>query len=252
MGLRHLRLLQEYEAQINRLATSLYEDCRRFRPLAGNYSPYGAIYGTPSNLTELIALKTLQPGAETGFGLEDAFADSEADAARLAWADGWRKMPHINQEVQSLYSYPQQFAEEIFQVIEKSLSSRGADGPTVGKYRTGRLFILTGQELSGESEAAQIPDLAVRFISSSDEQVVAAREAEFMDEVQLLRDRQEGHFVLSFKTAGGWIAISKDMLTDVLGAGKDVRIVGLPAAAAGVLRLMCPHQASIPPSTVKD
>ena len=35
------------------------------------------------------------------------------------------------------------------------------------------------------------------------------------------------------------MALKKDLLTEVLGAGRDARIVGLPLDAAQVLRLMC-------------
>jgi hypothetical protein len=71
-------------------------------------------------------------------------------------------------------------------------------------------------------------------------QIVAARKAEFHEQKQLLHGRLEGEFAVSFKTPGGWVAITKDILTEVLGAGRDVKIVGLPPAAAGALRLMCP------------
>jgi hypothetical protein len=47
-------------------------------------------------------------------------------------------------------------------------------------------------------------------------------------------------FLVSFQTPGGWVAVTKDLLTEVLGVGRDVRIQGLPEGAAGVLRLMCP------------
>src|SRR5262249_37252988 len=40
MGTRHVQLLEEYEARIARVATSLHDDCPRFRPVAGMYSPY--------------------------------------------------------------------------------------------------------------------------------------------------------------------------------------------------------------------
>jgi hypothetical protein len=53
-----------------------------------------------------------------------------------------------------------------------------------------------------------------------------------------LSNRLEGHFLLSYETANGWVAISKDLLTDVLQAGRDVKIVGLPSAAIERLRLM--------------
>jgi hypothetical protein len=46
--------------------------------------------------------------------------------------------------------------------------------------------------------------------------------------------------LLSYETPGGWTAIRKDLLTEVLGAGSDAKINDLPALAAGVLRLMCP------------
>jgi hypothetical protein len=59
--------------------------------------------------------------------------------------------------------------------------------------------------------------------------------------------------VLSYQTPGGWVAITKDILTEVLGAGRDVKIVGLPSVAAEVLKLMCPTlvilPANIPPAS---
>jgi len=44
---------------------------------------------------------------------------------------------------------------------------------------------------------------------------------------------------VSYETPGGWVAVSKDFLTEVLGAGRDAKLVGLPRAAAERLRLMC-------------
>jgi hypothetical protein len=256
MGRRHVRLIQEYETLVNRLAQPLYDDCPHFKPLAGVYSPYGAIYGTPSNLTEHMALKAIQPDAVARFSLEDVFSEGEADAAKLAWADGWRKLPHIEPEVRSLFDYPQQFAEDIFDRIERALRIRASEvGTAKGRgsdaagtaVRTGRLCILIGDGLQAESgmaPIAELPDLPTRYIRSSDPEIVAARKAEPSDEAQLLRDRQEGMFVVSFATPGGWVAITKDVLTEVLAAGRDVKVVGLPRAAAQVLALMCPNLAA--------
>ena len=72
-------------------------------------------------------------------------------------------------------------------------------------------------------------------------QIVAAHKADSYDQTDLLHCRLEGEFVLSYKTSGGWVAITKDILTDVLGAGHDVKIVGLPRVAAEALKLMCPN-----------
>src|SRR5262249_43687257 len=41
LGQRHLRLLREYEALVARVSQSLRDDCSRFRPTGGAYSPYG-------------------------------------------------------------------------------------------------------------------------------------------------------------------------------------------------------------------
>jgi hypothetical protein len=85
-----------------------------------------------------------------------------------------------------------------------------------------------------------IPDLPVRYFRSSDREVVKAQRADFCDEATLQSDRQEGHFAVSFRSAHGWVAISKDVLMDFPGAGRDARIVGLPSEAREVLSLMCP------------
>jgi len=260
MGRRHVRLLREYEALIARLAEALYDDCVRFRPVEGAYSPYGVFYGTPSNLTEHIAFKTIQRDAVTGFGLEDVF--SEGDEAKLDWVNGWRRLPHVDPRVQKLHEYPHDFAQEIFERIEHALRGRASGEGARGAARTGRLFIVRDADLAAaDPEAAQAAELPPEYVGSSDGAIVAAGKAGFCDEPKLLRDRQEGHFVVSYETPGGWAAVKKEMLTDIVAAGRDVKLVGLPAAAAAVARLMCPglvaqgagarRQASAPPSTVK-
>jgi len=258
IGRRHVRLLEAYECRIGVSLESLYEDCPRFRPADGTYSPYGAIYGTASNLTEIMALKTLQPDAEIRYGLEDVFVDGDTD--KVAWVDAWRKLPHIDPEVQKLYEYPDAFAREIFERIERALTRAVSRDESEEASRPGRLMLLREADQQTDPEASRIPDLPVRYIASSDPQMVAAGKASPCDEASLLRERQEGHFAVSFETAGGWAAVRKDMLTEVLGAGQVVKIVGLPAEAEGVLRLMCgnlaaaegvPPQASMPPSMVK-
>jgi hypothetical protein len=227
MGRRHVQLLQEYEARITRLSKPLYEDCRHFRPVEGAYSPYGVLYGYSFNLLEHMTLKALRPDAVTRFSLEDVFAGGDAD--KLAWVSGWRKLPHIKPEVARLFEYPQRFAEDIFARIEHELRRRVSDGEANG-VQTGRLFILP------DSSMSPIPDLPVQYFQTPDT----------CDQKALLHSRMEGEFVVSYKTSGGWVAITKDILTDVLGAGHDVKIVGLPRAAAGVLKLMCPNLVILP------
>jgi len=238
-GQRHVRLLKEYGALMDRLSASLLrDDFPRFRPLDGGCSPYGVISGLPSNLIEHMALKAVQHDAETRFNLEDVFLDDAFDdgntsAAKLAWVNGWRKLPHIDREVQRLFEYPQQFAEDVYGRMESELAGKGSGGAGDGS-RTGRLYIV-----SEGDRASAIPELPAQYFVSSDRQIVAAHKAEPYDRAQLAAGRREGHFLISYETPGGWIALKKDLLTEVLGAGRDARIVGLPPDAAQVLRLMC-------------
>jgi hypothetical protein len=239
LGRRHMRLLKEYGALIDRLIKSLRDDFPCFRPVDGVCSPYGAIFGLPSHLIEHMALKALQHDAETRFSLEDVFDDGDTNAAKLAWVNGWRKLPHIDREVQRLYDYPQQFAEDIYNRIERELRRHDSNAEASDGSRTGRLYIVSGEDSESDSKASAIPELPPRYFGSSDRQIVAAHKAELHDRTQLMLWRQEGHFLVSYQTPGGWIVLKKDLLTEVLGAGRDARIVGLPLDAHQVLRLMC-------------
>jgi hypothetical protein len=86
-----------------------------------------------------MALKTLQRDAETRFSLEDVFDDRDTSAAKLAWVDGWRKLPHIDPEVQRSYDYPQEFAEDLYGLIESEFKRRDSNTETCDGSRTGHL-----------------------------------------------------------------------------------------------------------------
>jgi hypothetical protein len=246
MGQRHVQLLQEYEARIGRVSKPLHDDCPRFRPVAGAYSPYGILYGFSSDLLEHMVFRTLQPDAVTHFSLDDVFVGGDAATGKLSWVSGWRQLPHLKPEVERLFDYPQQFAEDVFNRIEQALRRRVSDGEAGAVVQTGRLHILPGDDLQTDSKASLIPDLPVRYIQSSDRQIVAAHKADAHDEPHLSSDRREGKYVVSYRTPGGWVGITKAILTEVLGTGRDVKIAGLPPAAVGVLKLMCPSLVILP------
>jgi len=235
-GARHVKLLRDYQGLLPRVIAALAQDCLQFRPVAGSYSPYGVLFGFSSNLIEHMAMKTLQADADTRFSLEDVFTGAGDGAAKLAWVSGWRNLPHVSQEVRRMYAYPQQFAEDIFARMEHQLRDASAGQPAAPA--TGRLFIAAGREAEAPSHAG-IAELEARHVYSSDQQLVAANRAQFLEEGRLLLDRHEGEFIVSYRTPGGWAAISKDVLTDILGAGRDLRVTGLPDTAAQVLKLMC-------------
>jgi hypothetical protein len=235
-GERHLRLLAEYEQRMGRLAKPLQEDCARFRPTAGAYSPYGVLYGFSSQLFEHMALKSLQVDAETRYSLENVFVAGGAD--ELAWVSGWRKLPHVPKEVAELFAYPQRFAEDVFARIERALGRAAARETRDASI--GRLLLWPESATSADAVATSVPELPARFVASSDREEIAAGRATRCDQAELLHDRTEGEFVLSYPTAGGWVGISKDVLTEIVGAGQSARIFDLPATAAAVLRLTCP------------
>lgn len=238
LGRRHVDLLNEYETLLRRLIRPLAEDHERWKPANGGYSPYGVVFGYPSNLIELMALKTLQREAETRFSLEDVFVDATQDQERLAWVDGWRKMPHIDPAMQQLYAYPQQFAEEIYDRVQRELERED-----ISRSKIGHLFLVSANV---STKNIEIPELPRRYFTSTDEQIAGAGKAAVSTQSKLLHERQEGHFLVSYETSGGWVALSKDLLTEVLGAGRDTRITGLPPDAVQVLQLMCGELAEGP------
>ncbi len=233
MGRRYVQLASEYTALIERVAKRLHEDCASCRPTDGTYSPYGVLYGFSSRLLEHMALKATQPDTATRFALEDVFVAGDAD--KLAWVGGWRKLPHVPRDVAQLFDYPQKFAEEVFARIEAALDQHGLATRPSRAGKNGRLFVLEDEH----STPPSVPELPAEFIVSSDRQLVAANKATAYDETSLLHSRFEGEFLVSYRTPGGWVGITKDVLTEVLGAGRDAKIVGLPRAAAHVMKLMC-------------
>jgi hypothetical protein len=188
-----------------------------------------------------MALKASQPDAMARFSLEDVFTGEGANGDKLAWVSGWRKLPHLARDVEKQFDYPQQFAEDMFDRIERALRKRVSGDEVNDVVQIGRLFIAPGDTLQADTTASLISDLPVRYIASSDVQLVAAQKAVLCDEPRLLSDRREGKYVLSYKTPGGWVAVTKDILTEVLGAGRDVKIAGLPRAAVEMLKSLYPH-----------
>ena len=128
IGQRHAQLFEQYAALVRRVSKPLHDDCLRFRPVAGAYSPYGVLYGFSADLIKHMVLKAVQPDAVSRFGLEDVFVAGDTDT--LAWVSGWRKLPHLTPEMQKLFEYPQQFAEEIFDRMEHALRTRASDDET--------------------------------------------------------------------------------------------------------------------------
>lgn len=234
-GRRHLALLQRYAGLLPSLLQPLLDDLQRSRHAAHDYLPQGALFGFSSNLLELMAFKTLQLDSELRYGLEDVF--TPGDASKREWVNSWRRLPHVKPEVAQQYEYPQDFVDAMLTRVQRVLQQRLAaewTAPTAGRLQ------LLSQGAAWPSALQQVQDLARPFVLASDAAEVATGRAAAMDAGDLQHCRMEGEFLVSYATTAGWVAIGKDLLTDVLGAGHDARLAGLPPAAANTLCLMCP------------
>ena len=240
-GTRHRTLLTQYTQLIAAFAPALQADCVHLRPGADAWSPYGALYGFASNLLELTAFKAVQHDAPVKFSLEDVFSTGGAD--KLAWINGWRRLPHVRDEIVQQFDFPRQFALDIHARIEQALLRRVAG---TAKSSTGRLYVAT-QAAQQQPALAQVGELPRRYVVSSDPQLIEAGQADAKDAADLMYCRNEGEFLVSYATRDGWAAISKDLLTDILGAGIDARIV-VPPEACSVLELMCPDLVTLAPN----
>jgi len=235
-GQRHLRLLDDYRRLIVQHAPALLEDCRQQTLPAGTYSPYGALYGFASNLPELLAFKTLQAEAESQYGMEDVF--TAGDARKRAWVNGWRDLPHVPVQVVQQFAYPEDFANAVARRIEQALAVRvrGSASP-----QAGTLYVSA----AANDPWPDIATLARDYVVASDPRWVDAGRAEAKPEADLLYCRLEGEFVVSFATAAGWVGLTKDLLSEVLGAGQSAKLLDLPAEVVRALPLLCPGLAVV-------
>ena len=148
LGQRHVQLLKEYRALIDRLIQSLRDDFPRFRPVDGGCSPYGVIFGLPSHLIEHMALKTLQRDAETRFSLEDVFDDRGHQRGKARLGERLAEIaPHrprsSNGCTTTRNSSPKTFTAASSASSVARFESEACDGS-----RTGRLYIVSGATLS--------------------------------------------------------------------------------------------------------
>ena len=236
-GERHLQLIDAWRDLIGQHAADLLQDCAQQRPPECGYSPYGALYGFSSNLLELIAFKTLQLDADIRFGMEQVFEPS--DAVRRAWINAWRHLPHVAPDVTRQFEYPQDFVAAVAQRVEQALQRRVAG---LRPAASGRLCIV--QE-AGPAAAADpvLPDvgwLPPAYVLSQEPARLHAQQTTVMAAGDFMHCRMEGEFLVSWQGAQGWLALGKDLLSTVLGEGRDIKVAGLPPTAVATLQLMAP------------
>jgi hypothetical protein len=90
----------------------------------------------------------------------------------------------------------------------------------------------------------KLPDGAVpaqEHCLSSDVNRALVEGATAFPKSQMLSDRNEGRFLASAEIDGKWFAVSKTIVTEVIGQGLDALIVDVPEPVIDVLRVTCPE-----------
>jgi hypothetical protein len=201
--------LSRYSELVVRLASSLREDASAFAPPPDGYSPYAIAYGFTSDIVASMATRALIVKTAIGFSLEDAFVASDANETRRAWTTPWKSAFHEGGQ-HAIVDYSQDFAERIYGRLTDAL---------------GRPRIASGRLLVAASSAA------VAGAVPADEFVYRTTDS---------FDRREGRCVVSYEADGQWVAISKSVLTKVMGQGRDALVTNVDPQAIDVLRLTCP------------
>lgn len=235
LGQAHMERLSRYGELIGRLATSLADDAPQCAPSQNGYSAYGIIYGFSSDILGNMAVRTLISKSSVEFSLEDAFVGRGDAETRSAWTMAWRSRFHEGGE-RAILEYSDEFAEQIWERLMKALhacttrSSESHEAP----LPTGRLFVVP----SSVTVASLPDDLLPEGVVPAQEFVYGTADRDPQHDIAY--DRKEGRCLVSYESDGEWFAISKGVLTYIMGVGKDALITGIAPKGIEVLRLTCP------------
>jgi hypothetical protein len=123
--------------------------------------------------------------------------------------------------------------------LELRTNSIEADATALGSRR---IFVvprgLTPGSLVEKLPGGTVP--AQEHCLSSDVNRALVEGATAFPKSQILADRNEGRFLASAEIDGKWFAVSKTIVTQVIGQGFDALIVDVPKAVIDVLRVTCP------------
>jgi hypothetical protein len=225
IGSVHEQTVRRYRQLVTAAAQRLREDARLLDPAHRSYSPLGITCGFCADLLSSMALATLHHQTSPGPSLEDVFATS------------------VNPEVKLHFEYSPDWARQVFQrtvaALELRTNSIEADATALGSRR---IFVvprgLTPGSLVEKLPGGTVP--AQEHCLSSDVNRALVEGATAFPKSQILADRNEGRFLASAEIDGKWFAVSKTIVTQVIGQGFDALIVDVPKAVIDVLRVTCP------------
>jgi hypothetical protein len=224
-GSMHEQMVSRYRQLVIAAAQRLREDARSLDPAQRPSSPLGITCGFCADLLSGMVLATLHHPASPGPSLEDMFATS------------------VNPEARLDFEYSPDWAHQVFQrtvaALELRARSTEANATPLG---TTRIFAVP-RGLSPSSLAERLPDGTVpaqEHCLSSDVNRALVEGATAFPKSQILGDRNEGRFLASAEIDGKWFAVSKTIVTEMIGRGFDALIVDVPEPVIDVLRVTCP------------
>ncbi len=229
MGSVHEDTVRRYQHLVIEVAPRLREDAPSFDPAHRPHSPLGIACGFCADLLSSLVVATLHRQPAPGLSLEDLFVTGVDPESRLA---------------REQFEYSPEWAGLVFRRMVAALEARAcsteASAPTVA---AGRVFVVPRGRSVGPL-ADKLPDGIVpaqQHCLTSDVNRALEMGTTAFPKSQMLGDRNEGRFLASAEIDGKWFAVSKTILTEVIGQGRGALIVDVPEPVIHVLRVTCPE-----------
>ena len=242
IGTAHNEVLGRYEQLIGATAARLREDATSLDPGRNPYSPLGITYGFCADLLSNIALTTLVEPTAGGLSLEAMFVTRSDPEGKLACARRWERLP-ARGGAREHFEHSPAWARLVFQRTIDALELRArSTAPNASKLPAARLFVVP----RGQNVGAPVYDLpdgivpAQEHCLTSDVNRALSNGTTAFPKSQILTDRNEGRLLASAEIEGRWFAVSKTILTQVIGRGFDALIVDVPEPVIEVLRMTNP------------
>jgi hypothetical protein len=224
-GSLHEHMVRRYRQLVTAAAQRLREDARSLDPAPRPYSPLGITCGFCADILSSMVLATLHHPTSPGPSLEDVFATS------------------VNPEIELHFEYSPDWAHQVFERTVAALELRAHSTEANATALSSTRIFVVPKGLTPGSLVEKLPDGTVpaqEHCLSSDVNRALVAGATAFPKGQIVGDRNEGRFLASAEIDGKWFAVSKTIVTEVIGQGFDALIVDVPEPVSDVLRLTCP------------
>ncbi|HEU4927591.1 MAG TPA: hypothetical protein VFT24_11105 [Vicinamibacterales bacterium] len=225
MGSVHGDVARRYRQLMIEAAPRLRQDVQSFDPARTPHSPLAIASGFCADLLSNMVMATLHRPSPPALSLEDVF------------------VTRVDLENTVHFDYSPDWAGQMFQrtVDALELRAHSADANATEVPGTRMFIVPRGRKVDSiEGLPAGIVPAQQYCLTSNVSQALADGTTAF-PRSQILADRNEGRFLASAEIDGKWFAVSKTILTEVIGQGRDALIVDVPKPAIDVLRVACPE-----------